>query len=83
MSCTGRSLAVLMLLLSAIGNASRRNANVLAGRSLAANWLLLSQRPSEISENGELVSRSSLARSEATRVRVSPAIELGGARWLL
>ena len=61
MPCTGRSLAVLLLSSSAIGYASRRGFDP-------------GCYPSAISETGgTFVSRSSRARSEATRVAAPPA----------
>ena len=75
-SCIGRSLAMLMLLPAAIGNASRRIAvscpceasranNFLAGRSLAA--ILFCRTPERDQREPERSDGSSRARSGATR----------------
>ena len=76
-ACTGRSLAVLLHLPSAIGIASRRNL-FLAGRSLAAYWLpwpicgasrpVFPRSPERDQREPECNDGSSRARSAATRV---------------
>ena len=81
-ACTGRSLAVLLHLPSAIGIASRRNL-FLAGRSLAAYWLpwpicgasrpVFPRSPERDQREPECNDGSSRARSAATSLCVTPA----------
>ena len=86
MSCIGRSLAMLMLLPSATGNASRRNlfwpdevARPVCATP-ASNFL--SPRPSAISENRKRSDGSSRARSASDEIRAGWATIFSWARPL-